>query len=54
MLKSIALVGFFFFASAFSSQAGARQAPPSGRSKVEAPTAPAPQGFCPKGAIPTC
>jgi hypothetical protein len=47
MLKSIALAGFFFFASAVSTTVSQAPAPFNGAAKIAAPTAPVPQGFCP-------
>jgi hypothetical protein len=47
MLKTIALAGVFFIASAFSFSTIASSAPAKSLAKVSAPKAPAPQGFCP-------
>jgi hypothetical protein len=48
MLKTIALAGVFFFASAISTTTLTKAAPR--KSSVSAPTAPQPQGFCyPRG-----
>jgi hypothetical protein len=47
MLKTFALAGVFFLATAFSLSTIASSAPARTATKVSAPKAPAPQGFCP-------
>ena len=47
MLKTIALAGVFFLASAFSLSTIASSAQTKVPAKVSAPKSPAPQGFCP-------
>ena len=47
MLKRIALLGFFVFASAATGTAAAPSPSPSPKATIGPPTAPAPQGLCP-------
>jgi hypothetical protein len=46
MLKRIALFGFFVLASATPGVSKSSSTSPATKSQVEAPTKPAPQGFC--------
>lgn len=49
MLKTIALAGVFFLASAISVSAAVRPVPAKTSKTIVAPSAPAPQGWCPYG-----
>jgi hypothetical protein len=46
MLKSIALAGVFFFASAISTAAVSQASAKTARPTPSAPTAPQPKGWC--------